>query len=145
MPTQKIVIASDHAGFSLKSKLVSVLSDYEVVDLGTKSEESVDYPAFADKLCNWVLKNKSLGILICGSGIGMSIRANRYPGIRAALCTTAEMSELARTHNDANVLCLGARITLPDLATQIVQTFLTTAFTGGRHQKRVELLDSSLK
>jgi ribose 5-phosphate isomerase B len=133
----KIIIASDHAGFELKEFLKK---HFECIDLGTNSLESVDYPDFGKKAAAEVAKGDSVGIIICGSGIGISIAANRNPKARAALCLTAEMAKLARQHNDANILALGARLTTPEEALEIVKTFLATPFEGGRHQKRVEKL-----
>ncbi len=140
-----VYIASDHAGVELKKHIQAQFKNYNWVDLGPQTTESVDYPDFADKLCKSVLSKKdSLGLLICGTGIGMSIRANRYPLIRAALCTQAEMAQLTRQHNNANVLCLGARITPEADNLQIVETFLLTPFEGGRHERRVSLLENSI-
>lgn len=141
MKTQ-IAIASDHAGFGLKKILKKelVALGYRVEDLGTHSAESVDYPDYALQLATWVVAEKGRGVLICGSGIGMSIAANRVKGVRAALCVTTEMADLARKHNDANVLCLGARLTSSEAAKEILKIFLNTPFEGGRHQTRVEKL-----
>lgn len=141
--TQRIVIASDHAGFQLKEELKEALVQlgYAPEDLGTHSRESVDYPDVANRLCDWLKKNKDMkGVLICGSGIGMSIAANRHSHIRAALCTDGLSAELARKHNDANVLCLGSRILGSETAKRALQRFLNTEFEGGRHQFRVEKL-----
>ena len=108
---KRIIIASDHAGYELKSKIISNLLDLEFYDLGTKNSDSVDYPDYAVKLVNALSKNKdSLGVLICGSGIGMSMVANRFRDIRAALCLNSEMAMLSRQHNDANILVLGSRL-----------------------------------
>ena len=133
-------LASDHAGHALKALLARELPHLgcTVKDHGTNSGESCDYPVFAHKLCDAVLDEGGLGILVCGSGIGMSMAANRHDGIRAALCTTELHARLARRHNDANVLCLGARITGEELALAIVAAFLETAFEGGRHQRRID-------
>lgn len=140
----KLAIGSDHAGFELKEELKEELNNQgiEVTDVGTSSkEESVDYPDFANRVSDLVLKGKvDYGVLICGSGIGMSIAANRYPGIRAALCTDGLSAELARLHNDANVLCLGSRTLGSDTAKRALHRFLNTEFEGGRHQFRVEKL-----
>ncbi|MEZ4872546.1 MAG: ribose 5-phosphate isomerase B [Bdellovibrionales bacterium] len=139
-------MASDHAGFELKRVLIESPFPVQWSDLGPDSAESVDYPDFADLVCDQVRKNVvQVGVLICGSGIGMSIRANRYPGIRAALCLTPEMAALSRQHNDANVLVLGARLTPSEQAIAILQTFITTEFEGGRHQKRVTKIDKEIK
>ena len=133
----KIYIASDHAGYELKEFLKT---KFECIDLGTNSTDSVDYPNFGKKAADEVAKGDSVGIIICGSGIGISIAANRNPKIRAALCLTSEMAKLSRQHNDANILALGARLTKPEEAVNIVQAFLETPFEGGRHQKRVDML-----
>ena len=134
---KKIVIASDHAGFELKEFLKQ---HFEFIDLGTNSTDSVDYPDYGFKAAAEVAKDDCIGIVICGSGIGISIAANRNPKVRCALCLTPEMAKLARQHNDANILALGARLTSPEVALEIVKTFLATEFEGGRHQKRVEKL-----
>jgi ribose 5-phosphate isomerase B len=138
-----IAIASDHAGFELKELLKNDIREcgFEVADLGTHDGLSVDYPDYANGLCDWITGHEdSKGVLICGSGIGMSIAANRHPNIRAALCRDGLSASLARRHNDANVLCLGARLTGSDVAKDALKQFLTTAFEGGRHAKRVEKL-----
>lgn len=133
-------LASDHAGHALKDLLARELPrlGFSVTDHGTDSGESCDYPVFAHKLCDAVLAENGRGILVCGSGIGMSMAANRHDGIRAALCTTELHARLSRLHNDANVLCLGARITGDELALAIVAAFLETGFEGGRHQRRID-------
>lgn len=137
-----ILIGSDHAGFDLKKELIKFLEEnkYEVHDCGTyKAGESVDYPDYANKLCGLIKLNKApKGILICGTGIGMSIAANRHKSIRAALCLNSEMAKLSREHNDANVLVLGARITSSEDAINILDAFLKNEFEGGRHQKRID-------
>lgn len=138
---ETIAIASDHAGVSLKETLKEALGarGFLVNDLGPHSKDSVDYPDFAARLTKLVAGHKgSRGILICGSGIGMSMAANRVKGIRAALCRSVEDAQLARAHNDANVLCLGERMTDAGTAKDILDAFLTTSFDGGRHQARVE-------
>ena len=140
-PVQKILIAADHAGFSLKEIIIKNLekSGFQVVDLGTNSaEKSVDYPDFAQKLCKKLKQEK--GILICGSGIGISIAANRFKHIRAALCHNIKGAKLTRAHNDSNVLCLGSRMISEKSALAIVKTFLNTKFEGGRHERRVAKL-----
>ncbi len=133
-----IFIASDHAGFKLKQHLCN---QRNLIDLGTDSEDSCDYPIFAKKLVHSIT-NSDQGILVCGTGIGMSIVANRFEHIRAALCFTPEMAALARQHNDANVLVLGARIISPETADSILKKFLSTSFEGGRHQRRVNLINN---
>lgn len=142
---QRIHLASDHAGLALKAHLVRILSEkgLDVADDGTRTPESCDYPLYAHKLCAAVEREGCLGILICGTGIGMSMAANRHPGIRAALCTSELQASLARRHNNANVLCLGARITGMELAQAIVEAFLGGSFEGGRHQRRVDMLTPS--
>jgi len=139
----KIAIGADHAGYHLKEALrEGILAAYEVLDFGTHSPERTDYPRYAFAVGEAVAEGKAdLGILICGTGIGMSMAASRVPGIRAALCTNVYMARMARAHNDANVLCLGGRVIGVGLAEEIVRTFLTTAFEGGRHARRLELLD----
>ena len=139
-----ILIASDHAGFNLKSFLITELtkSGFALIDLGCdSSEKSVDYPDYAQKLSKKIIAKKAqFGILICGSGVGISIAANRFKQIRAALCANAKIAKLSRLHNDANVICLGARLIKPESAIKTVKIFLKTEFEGGRHQKRIEKL-----
>jgi ribose 5-phosphate isomerase B len=140
----RILIASDHAGFELKALLVGHARDkgHEVLDLGTTSPASVDYPDFAHLLAHRLLAGEGiLGVLICGTGIGMAIAANRHRGVRAALCHDAFTAELARRHNDANVLCMGGRTTGPGVAVQILDIFLATPFEGGRHRRRVDKIE----
>ena len=138
----QIFIASDHAGFELKQYLIETFQG-KLQDLGTYSADSCDYPIYADKLTEEVLLTpNSVGILICGSGVGMSIAANRKKGIRAALCSNEEIAELSRKHNDANVLVLGARFISKEDAVNCVRKFLQTQFEGGRHARRIELIDS---
>lgn len=143
--TKKILIASDHAGFDLKDLLVSYLKDknYEILDLGPDNNQiSVDYPLQAKKLTDKMAAGEAdSGILVCGSGIGMCIAANRVPNIRAALVYEKQAAELARRHNDANVLCLGGRMTDFETAKQLVDIFLTTPFDGDRHTRRVQELE----
>ena len=137
----KIFLSSDHGGFELKEKVKSFLSDnnFEYEDLGCSSLEPVDYPDYA-KLLSKKIKdtNNSKGILLCGTGIGISMAANRFPHIRAALCTSVEMASKSRKHNDANVLALGGRILEEKLALEIVKEFLQTDFEAGRHSLRVD-------
>ena len=141
MNEKAIVIASDHAGFPLKDSLVSYLKEqgFDVLDLGTdNAETSVDYPLEAEKLVHSIKEEKApRGILVCGSGIVMCIAANRYPFIRAALVYEVNAAHLARQHNDANVLCLGGRMTDFETAKKLVDEFLNTPFEGGRHERRV--------
>ena len=139
-----IYIASDHAGFDLKQHLISVLQKRNMLfeDLGPESNSSVDYPDKAHLLATRVLSNESSkGILICGSGIGVSIAANRHKGIRAALCWTLDIARLCREHNDANVICLPARFVTEELAEQMVDIFFSTQFEGGRHEARVRKIE----
>ena len=136
MKNKTVYIASDHAGFKLKSKLLKIFS--KMADLGTNSNESVDYPDFAHKLTRQVLKNKdNFGILICGTGVGMSIAANRKKGIRAGLVNNTKTARLIRKHNDANVLVLPGRFINRNEAKKCVQAFLATEFESGRHKKRI--------
>ena len=138
---KKIFIASDHGGFKLKKFIKSFLDkDFAIKDLGPKqNKKSVDYPDFAHKLCKQVSKNKNnIGILVCGSGVGMSIAANKNKGIRAALCYSVENAKLSRLHNDANVITLGERLIKKNIALKCVKAFLKTNFEGGRHVKRIK-------
>ena len=141
----KILIANDHAGFQMKQALVKkLINKIDFLDLGTSSLESVDYPDYAEKLSKEISSRKfDKGLLICGSGIGMSIVANRFKNVRAALCMTAEMSRLAREHNDANILSIPARFTSVQQALEMVKVFLNTEFEGGRHQTRVDKIACS--
>jgi RpiB/LacA/LacB family sugar-phosphate isomerase len=143
-PSKKILIASDHAGFDLKKFLISELEKMQflVEDLGCDSaEKSVDYPDYAQKLCKKITsKNQLRGILICGSGIGISIAANRFKNIRAALCNDVKSTKLSRAHNNANVICLGARLTTKKTALAIVKAFFSTDFEGARHEARIAKL-----
>lgn len=139
-----IVIAADHAGVEHKQILVEMLRNagHDVDDLGPFDSSSVDYPDFAHRVASAVAAGAArCGILICGTGIGMSMTANSHPGVRAALCHDAFTAEMARRHNDANVLCLGARVTGIGVAEQMVHIFLATEFDGGRHQRRVDLIE----
>jgi ribose 5-phosphate isomerase B len=141
--TQTIAIASDHAGFELKEKLKQEIIKLGLTpdDLGTHDTQSVDYPDYAEALAQWINTHKdSKGVLVCGSGIGMSIAANRHTFIRAALVHDGNEASLARKHNDANVLCLGGRLITDTAAKDALKQFLETPFEGGRHQKRVEKL-----
>lgn len=137
----KIAIGSDHAGFEHKEVLKEWLTNngYEVSDFGTHSLDSVDYPDFAHPVAEAVEKqDASLGVLLCGSGNGVAITANKHQGIRAALCWTEEIAALARQHNNANVVCIPARYVTQQQAEKILKTFLHTEFEGGRHSRRVE-------
>lgn len=140
----KYCVASDHAGVALKAFVGEWLCSegFEVKNLGTDTEERVDYPFYAQKLVQVVLQNQDYrGILICGSGIGMSIAANRFDGIRAALCHDSYTAELARRHNNANVLCLGARVLGLGVVEAILRSFIYTDFEGGRHINRIEQIE----
>jgi ribose 5-phosphate isomerase B len=169
MSKPSLYIASDHAGFELKSHLLRTWKDQVSLtsatgpiswtwnDLGPFTADRVDYPDYAKQLCRELLAShsteidanintppsvtKSFGILICGSGQGMAMTANRFPGIRAALAWNIESAQLARSHNDANILCLGARLIEPELAVNLVETFLWTSFEGGRHSGRIEKIE----
>ena len=144
MSTKELLIASDHAGFELKEKLEAWLRDqgYTVTDLGTETTESTDYPDYAHPLAQRVSEGEAeRGILLCGTGLGMSYVANRYPHVRAAVAWTPEIAELARRHNDANVLALPARFLSEAEARQILRTWLETPFEHGRHERRVEKIE----
>lgn len=137
----KIAIASDHAGLALKAELVKTLTakGHTADDLGTHNGESVDYPDFASAVAERVAQGgANLGVLVCGTGIGMSIVANKHRGVRAAHCHDEYEARLARGHNDANVLCLGERTVGPGLAKAILEAFLDARFEGGRHERRVQ-------
>lgn len=141
---ERISIAADHAGYEAKERLEALLREwgYEPIDLGTDSPESVDYPEYARAVAEQVSQAQaSRGVLVCGSGQGMAMAANRYPGIRAALCFTGEQAELARRHNDANILCLASRMTLPEELESILKVWLETPFEGGRHERRIRKID----
>ena len=140
----KVAIGCDHGGFDLKEIVKSVLKDldHEVDDQGCDSSESVDYPNFAHAVSTLVKEGTcDRGILVCGTGVGMSMAANRIPGIRAALCNEVFTARMSREHNDANILCIGARVIGPGLAAEIVLTWMTTDFAGGRHQRRIDLFN----
>ena len=138
---KRIILASDHAGFKLKEEIKKFLISKRklVLDLGTKNTNSVDYPDFAHRLSNKIKKNgKQLGVLVCGSGIGMEMAANRHKNVRAALCYNIRSARLSREHNNANVITLGARLTNKKLALKCISTFIKTKFKGGRHLRRVK-------
>lgn len=141
----KIFLGADHGGYLLKEEIKTLLSDleYEAKDLGTSGPDSVDYPPFGKAVAEKVVSDpESLGIVICGSGIGISIAANKVSGARAALCTTSTHARLSRQHNNANILALGERMTGVEIAKDIVKTFLETEFEGGRHERRVCQIES---
>lgn len=138
-----IAIGSDHAGFELKEEIRKHLDNIgvEYIDCGAYSADSVDYPVQAEKVCKEVISgNAKLGILCCGTGIGISMAANKCKGIRAACCSDYFSAKYTRLHNDANVLCMGGRVIGAGLACELVDVFLTTEFEGGRHQRRVDLI-----
>ena len=137
---KKIFIASDHAGYNLKNSVISKLSKKQkIIDLGTNSKISVDYPDYAKKISKKVSSNKgSFGILICGSGIGMTIAANKTKNIRAALCYSKRNTKLSRLHNNANIITLGARLIDKNKAFNLIKIFLSTKFEGGRHLRRIK-------
>lgn len=140
----KIVIASDHGGFELKLKIKEYLlsQNYDVLDLGTDSNKSCDYPYFAKKLCSKILSGEfNKGILICGTGLGMSICANRFKGIRAACVSDTYSAKMSRSHNNSNVLCLGSRVLGAGLACDILDIWLNASFEANRHQKRLDMID----
>ncbi|MEN1760657.1 ribose 5-phosphate isomerase B [Anoxynatronum sibiricum] len=139
----KIAIGSDHGGYALKELIYKHLVDqeYEVTDFGTHEEESCDYPVYAQKVAEAVAAGKyQRGILLCGTGIGISIAANKVPGIRCALVSDCYSARSTRQHNDSNVLALGGRVIGPELALELVKVWLETSFDGGRHQRRVDLI-----
>lgn len=140
MQNYDLAIATDHAGVKLKAKIIKFLQqkNLTVLDLGTDGDESVDYPEFAHKMVEEIREETvPMGILICGTGIGMSIAANRSSSIRAALCTTEYMAERSRMHNDANVLVLGSKLVPDELSLKMVEKFIETKFEGGRHSRRL--------
>ena len=140
----KIAIASNHGGFGLKEHLKNFLEErgYKVVDLGTHSEDSVDYPVYGKACADAVISGVAeKGIVICGTGIGISIAANKGKGIRCALCTDIHMASMAKRHNDANILAMGGRTTDFETAEAITDMWLNTPFEGGRHQRRVDMLN----
>jgi len=144
----RIALAADHAGYSLKDELAAWLREggHDVLDLGTNGPESVDYPAFGTRLARTIAAGDAQrGVAVCGSGIGISIAVNRHPACRCALVSEPLSAALAREHNNANVIALGARLTGPDLARACVAAFLSTDFAGGRHGRRVDLLSPALQ
>jgi len=139
----KIAIASDHAGFELKERIKKILTEYEIVDFGSENSDSMDYPdtgfEAAEAVANGICER---GILICGSGLGMSIVANKVAGIRAALCQTKQFAELSRRHNNSNILVLSGRFISEYLAKEIIDVWFNTEFEGGRHQKRLDKISN---
>ncbi|MBE6599965.1 MAG: ribose 5-phosphate isomerase B [Ruminococcaceae bacterium] len=145
MKLTKLVIGCDHAGYDLKLKVIEHLKaqNIEIEDVGTYSADSCDYPDFADALCKKIITGEyEHGILICGTGIGMSMAANKHKGIRAACCSDTFSARLTRLHNDANVLCFGSRVIGEGLAYDICDLFISTDYEGGRHARRVEKIDA---
>ena len=143
--TTMIVLANDHAAVALKEEIKKLLDSrgLEYKDLGTNSSESMDYPVYGEAAARAVASGEAeLGIILCGTGLGISMAANKVKGIRAAVCTDCFMAEMARKHNNANMLALGARVVGGGLALKIVETFLDTEFEGGRHQRRVDLISA---
>jgi ribose 5-phosphate isomerase B len=142
---ETILIGSDHAGFSLKTFLKEVMEQdgLQVVDVGCAADISCDYPDYARLLCERIQSGEApRGVLICGTGLGMSMAANRFRGIRAALCTSEYQARMSRAHNDANILIIGGRITGVEMALSILRTWLETSFEGGRHQRRIDRIES---
>lgn len=139
---ERVIIGSDHGGFKLKCEIIKHLraQGFEVCDKGCYSEESCDYPVIAKSVAKDVLNTSGRAILVCGTGIGMSIAANRFDGIRASLCTDTFSARMTRMHNDSNILCLGERITGTGLALDIVDIWLKTDFEGGRHKNRIDMI-----
>ena len=140
---QKIIIASDHGGFKLKNHITDYLKNkgYDIEDYGCYSTDSCDYPVYAKKVAEAILADNNLkGILVCGTGIGMSIAANKFDNIRASLCSDTFSARMTRLHNDSNILCLGERVIGFGLATDIVDIWLNTDFEGGRHKKRIDMI-----
>ena len=140
-----IAIGCDHAGYELKCEVIKHLNEkgIKVIDVGTHSTESVDYPVYAKSLCKMVVNGEvSSGILICGTGIGMSIAANKVKGIRAAVCSDEFSTEFTRRHNDANVMCIGARVLETEKALKLVDIFLDSPFEGGKHKTRIDMAEN---
>ncbi len=141
----KIVIGADHGGFELKESIKKHLEEagkYEIVDYGTYTSDSIDYAAIAYKVGQAVVAEDILGILCCGTGIGISLAANKIKGVRAACCSDYFSAKLTRAHNNANILCMGGRVVGPGLANELVDVFLTTEFEGGRHQRRIDQISA---
>lgn len=141
----RLAIGSDHAGYTLKEAIKKHLKEksFEYIDYGTDSEQSVDYPLYAQKVAEAVVaKEADLGIIVCGTGIGVSIAANKVPGIRAAVCSDCFSAEACRQHNNANIITLGSRVVGEGLAIKIIDTFLNSKYEAGRHQKRIDLIEA---
>lgn len=146
MRVRKIAFAADHGGVLLKDKLIEFvlrkMPNIEITDLGTHGEESVDYPIFGRLCAEEVVSGRAdRGVVCCGTGIGISIAANKVRGARCALCTSVELAEMTRRHNDANMIAFGGRTTSTEAAEQMLEVFLTTEFEGGRHQRRIDMLE----
>ena len=141
--SNKIFIGSDHGGYNLKNSIIEHLKKqgYDTEDVGCYSTDSCDYPSIAKEVASKILSNNAKGILVCGTGIGMSITANRFKGIRASHCTDTFTARMTRMHNDSNILCLGERITGTGLALDIVDIWINTEFEGGRHQRRIDMIE----
>ncbi len=139
----KIIIGSDHGGFDLKEKIIHYLTKkgHDVVDEGAYSKDSVDYPDIAKRVCDRVVKENAYGVVLCGTGIGISISANKCKGVRCALCNNEYTARMAREHNNANMLALGARVIGEELAYSIIDVFLSSEFTFGRHERRVHKIE----
>ena len=146
---RKIFIGADSAGFTLKEHLKNHITElgYEVIDCGTDSEASCHYPIFASKVCESVLAeaDTSYGILVCGTGVGMSMAANKYKGIRAACCSDTFSARLTRIHNNANVICIGERVLGDGLAFDIIDAFVSAEFEGGKHQRRISMFENGVE
>jgi ribose 5-phosphate isomerase B len=140
-----LIVGSDHAGLELKRELVGIAAElgYEVRDVGTHTSDSTDYPDYAHQVSSAVASGEGLGLLVCGTGLGMSMAANRHPGVRAAVCGDVFSASMTRQHNDANVLCLGSRVVGAGLASEILKAFLNASFEGGRHERRVNKIEPS--
>ena len=143
--TKTLIVGSDHAGLELKRELLGVAAElgYEVVDVGTHTNDSTDYPDYAHQVASAVARGEGLGLLVCGTGLGMSMAANRHAGVRAAVCGDVFSASMARQHNDANLLCIGSRVVGAGLAAEILKAFLNATFEGGRHQRRVNKIEPS--
>ena len=140
-----LIVGSDHAGLELKQELTKLAAElgYEVRDLGTHTSDSTDYPDYGHQVASAVAGGEGLGLLVCGTGLGMSMTANRHAGVRAAVCGDVFSASMSRRHNDANVLCVGARVVGAGLAGEILRAFLGASFEGGRHERRVNKIDLS--
>ena len=143
MTDKRLIVGCDHAGFELKSALIEAARELgcDIEDVGTHDLQSADYPDYGHLVARAVQEGRGTGLLVCGSGIGMSMTANRHAGVRAALCCDAHAAKMARAHNNANVLCIGARTIEADQAVEILRTFLTEPFEGGRHERRVAKIE----